>query len=115
MPLNSSVRENGEIVVTSGDRLTIENAADFARIVRDALEASFVVALEFEPAVEIDITGVQVICSACKSAAAAGKIFTYHGSQPQALADIIKNGGTERHAVCKHNNDSTCIWFGGAN
>jgi len=115
MPLNSSVRENGEIIITSGGRLTIENAAEFSLIVREALEASSNVALEFEPEVEIDITGVQILCSACKSAAQSGKTISYHGPQPQALADIITSSGAERHAVCKHNNDSTCIWFGGAN
>ena len=115
MPLNSSVRENGEIIVTSGDRLTIENSADFSRIIREALEVSDHVAVEFEPSVEIDITGVQILCSACKSAANGGKLFSYHGPQPQALADIIASSGAERHVVCKHNNDSTCIWFGGAN
>ena len=115
MALNSSVRENGEIIITSGDRLTIENAAEFSRIVREALEASTNVAIEFEPAVEIDITGVQILCSACKSAAQSGKTFSFHGSRPQALADIISISGTERNAICKHNNDSTCIWFGGAN
>ncbi len=115
MPLNSSVRENGEIIVTSGNRLTIENAAEFSRLVSEALGASSTVALEFEPAVEIDITGLQVLCSACKSAAQSGKSFSYLGPQPQALADIISSSGAERHAACKHNNDTTCIWFGGAN
>ncbi len=115
MPLNSSVRENGAIIVTSGDRLTIENAAEFSRIVREALEASSIIELEFDPAVEIDITGLQIICSACKSAANSGKIFSYHGQQPQTLADIIKSSGAERHSACKHNNNSTCIWFGGTN
>lgn len=114
MPLNSSYRENGEIVIISGDRLTIENAVDFARLVREALDAAKNVAVEFEAAVEMDITGVQILCSACKSAAAGGKTFSYHGPQPQALADIIIASGAERHAACKHNNDSTCIWFGGA-
>lgn len=115
MPLNSSVRENGEIIVTSGDRLTIENAAEFSRILREALEASKNVAIEFDPAVEIDITGVQLLCSACKSAAEGGRTFSYHGPQPEALAGIISSSGAERRAVCKHNNDSTCIWFGGDN
>lgn len=115
MPLNSSVRENGEIIVTSGDRLTIENSAEFSRIIREALEVSHHVAVEFSPAVEIDITGLQILCSACKSAANSGKIFLYQGLQPQALTDIITSSGSERRAVCKHNNDSTCIWFGGAN
>jgi anti-anti-sigma regulatory factor len=114
MSVNSSVRENGEIIITSGDRLTIETAADFARLAREAMEASNDVAIEFEPAVEIDITGIQILCSACKSAAQRGKTFSYSGPQPQALADIITSSGAERSEICKHNNDSTCIWFGGS-
>jgi anti-anti-sigma regulatory factor len=113
MSLNSFVRENGEIIVTSGNRLTIENAADFSRILREALEASKSVAIEFEPAVEIDITGVQILCSACKSAAESGITFSYYGLHPQALAEIIISTGAERSGVCKHNNNSTCVWFGG--
>ena len=114
MPLNSSVRENGEIIITSGSRLTIENAAEFSRITREALEASRNVSIEFEPDVDIDITGVQILCSACKSASESAATFSYHGLQPQALSDIIAMSGAERRAVCKHNNDTTCIWFGGA-
>jgi anti-anti-sigma regulatory factor len=115
MTLHSTVRENGDIVISSGDRLTIENAAEFSRIAKEALETANLVAVEFEESAEFDITGVQVLCSACKSAAQFGKIFTYHGAQPQALKELIAACGAERHAVCKHNNDSTCIWFGGAN
>ncbi|MHB8056841.1 MAG: STAS domain-containing protein [Desulfuromonadaceae bacterium] len=114
MALNSSCRADGEIIITSGDRLTIENAADFARIIREALEASHNVALEFKPTVEIDITGVQILCSACKSAATGGAILSYKGPRPQGLADMTAASGAERNAVCKHNNDSSCIWFGGA-
>lgn len=113
MPLNSSVRENGEVVITSGDRLTIENAAGFSRLVAEALEAAHVVMIEFEADLDIDITGIQILCSACKSAANSGKVFSYHGPQPKSLTDIISSSGAERHAACKHNNDSTCIWFGG--
>jgi len=115
MLLNSSVRENGDIIVTSGARLTIENAAEFSRILRESLEASKNVSVEFEPAVEIDITGVQILCSACKTAAESGKTFSCHGPRPQALADIINSSGAERNSVCKHNNNSTCVWFGGFN
>lgn len=115
MPLTSSVRENGDIIISSGDRLTIENAAEFTRIAREALESANTVAIEFEEGAAIDITGVQVLCSACKSAAQYGKIFTFHGAQPAALLEVIDACGATRHAVCKHNNDATCIWFGGAN
>ncbi len=113
MLLNSSICENGDTVVTSGNRLSIETAAEFSRIVREALTASRHVMIEFEPTVEIDLTGVQILCSACKSAAQNGKIFSYRGELPHGLVELIAVSGAERHAACKHNNNSTCIWFGG--
>lgn len=114
MPLNSSCRANGDIIISSGDRLTIENAVDFTRLAREALETASPVVVEFEAQVEIDITGVQVLCSACKSAAVNGSSFTYGGPQPQGLAAIMAACGAGRHAACKHISDVSCIWFGGA-
>jgi len=113
MPLKSTRSENGEIIITSGDRLTVENASDFTRLAREALGESSSVVVEFDAEVEIDITGVQIICSACKSAAAGGTSFSYRGPQPQGLADMIAACGAERHSDCKHNNNSTCLWYGG--
>jgi anti-anti-sigma regulatory factor len=114
MQLNSSVREHGEIVITSGSSLTIENAAEFSRVIREALHTSKNVVIEFEPTVEMDITCIQILCAACKSAAQVGVSFSYAGVQPQALIDLFTACGAERHAVCKYNNDASCIWFGGA-
>jgi hypothetical protein len=113
MPLNSFSCKNGDIVITSGDSLTIENSADFLRIVREALTTAHVVTVAFEPNVAVDITGVQLLCSACKSAAAVGKVFTNRSSQPHSLADIISDSGAGRNAACRYNNDSSCFWFGG--
>lgn len=113
MSSNSSALESGEIIITSGDRLSVENAAVFLQHVREALQVSKNVTVEFEPEVEIDITGVQVICAACRSAAANGKTFSYKGPPPRGLSEIIAACGGEHHAAtCKHIKDSTCIWFG---
>ncbi len=114
MTLTSTCRENGETVINSGDRLTIENAADFMRLLREGLDASQNVSVEFEAGVEIDITGIQLLCSACKSAAAKGKTFSCNGPRPKALEDMIEVCGAGRHTACKQNMDSNCIWFGGA-
>jgi len=114
MPLNSSVQENGDIIIAVNDNLTIENAADFARLARESLGAAASVIVEFGESVAMDITGVQILCSACKSAAAGGKAFLCQGLLPQGLAEIITASGAERRAACKHYNDSNCIWFGGA-
>lgn len=114
MPMTSSCRENGEIIISSGSRLTIDSIADFVALVREGLHQSNRVAIEFEPEMDIDVTGIQAVCSACKSAAAEGKVFSYYGQLPQALTDMISICGTGRNSICKQNNDSTCLWFGGA-
>ncbi|OGR27402.1 MAG: hypothetical protein A2X83_03275 [Desulfuromonadales bacterium GWD2_54_10] len=113
MSSNSSALESGEIIITSGDQLNVENAAVFLQHVREALQVSKSVTVEFEPEVEIDITGMQIICAACKSAAVNGKTFSYKNLQPQGLSDMIAACGAEHYAAnCKQINDSTCIWFG---
>jgi len=112
---SSSCQENGEIVIDSGERLTIETVADFTRLIREGLSASKRVAVQFDADVEVDITALQVICSACKTAAAEGSSFVIHGSQPRALADLVVAAGAERHGLCKHNNSGACVWFGGGN
>jgi len=113
MSLKSTSRD-GEVVITSGDRLTIESAAEFRRLLAEGLKASQRVAIEFEPGVEIDISGIHAICSACKTAASDGKLFSYRGPRPRSLDDIIEACGAGRHTVCNQNNDMNCIWFGGA-
>lgn len=113
MSLSICSRDHGGIVITSGDRLTIESAADFMRLLRQGLETAPQVVLELEADVAIDLTGLQLICSACKTAASAGKSFSYSGPRPHALQDIIDACGAQRHTACKQNMDSHCIWFGG--
>jgi len=113
MALTSTCRENGEIIITSGDRLTIESASDFMRLLREGMEASRNVSVELEAGVEIDITAMQLFCSACKTAAAQGITFSCHGPRPPALHDMIEACGAGRHTACKQNMDSNCLWFGG--
>ncbi len=115
MPFNSSISENGEIVIDTGECLSVELAADFANALKDALESSDKVRLNFQSGLTMDITAIQIICSACKSAARQNKYFYFNGQRPQALTDLIIACGAERRASCKYNSDSTCIWFGGAN
>ena len=114
MALTRTCRENGEILITSGDRLTIENAAAFMLLLREGLEESQFVTLELEDGVEIDVTGLQLICSACKTAASCDKTFSSHGPLPAGLEKMVEASGARRSAVCKHNLNLNCIWFGGA-
>ncbi|RJX26206.1 MAG: hypothetical protein C4531_16010 [Desulfurivibrio sp.] len=111
--LSSTSREDGSIIISSGKRLTIETAADFTQRIQKALSSAVSVAVTFDAGVEVDITALQVLCSACKTAAAEeGKTFSYCGELPRALVDLITTCGAGFHGLCKQNNSRICIWFG---
>lgn len=110
---SSQSREDGTIVISSGERLTLENAADTTKCISEALAASPRVAVEFAATVEVDLTALQILCSACKTAAAEGKSLTHQGADMESWRQLIVSAGAERLAPCRHNNNNPCIWFGG--
>lgn len=113
--LENSGSDSDSIVINSGGRLTIETIAEFMQRVIEGLSTANTVTVEFNPEVEADITTLQVICSACKTAADDGKVFSCQGPLPPALTALISAAGAERHGGCVHNGKIPCPWFGGAN
>lgn len=105
--------EDGSITITCGSSLTIQEAAGFSASVAEALATSSKVVLDIEAEVNADITALQVICAACKTAAAAGQTLIPQGPGVSGLRQLILAAGAERHGACLHNNDNQCLWFGG--
>ena len=103
-----------ERVIDSGDRLTIETIADFVQQLRSGLAETATVVVEFRENVEMDITALQVFCSACQTAAAAGKKFMYRGPLPASLLHLAVVAGSERHDHCKIDNPSCFRKLGGS-
>ncbi|KAB0669405.1 STAS domain-containing protein [Oryzomonas sagensis] len=93
--------------------LTIERSGEFCQTLRDALAGAQQVVLDVTQVQEIDIPGLQLICSACKTAAAAGKVFTFAGHLPACLLELKDGIGACQNSPCSHNGNSSCIWFGG--
>ena len=103
-----------EVIISSGDRLTIETTGEFAQRIRQGLAEAGTVIIEFESDVELDITALQVFCSACMKATAEGKRFIHRGAAPQALLDLTAAVGSERHKHCKNDNMLCFRQFGGS-
>jgi hypothetical protein len=111
--LSSVHQPDGGILIYSGDRLTIENSAEFSKLIAQGLAEAKSVAIEFAANLEADITALQVLCSAHKTAATQGKIFTRQGDMPAALLNLAVAVGSERHRECNHNKGNPCPWFEG--
>ena len=110
----NNAERDGEIIINSGDRLTIDTTGAFAQRIMQGLAEAGTVVIEFEPDVELDITALQVFCSACMKATAEGKRFIHRGPAPQALLDLTAAMGAERHEHCENNNMLCFRQFGGS-
>lgn len=106
-------KEISERVIASGDRLTIETIEDFARQIREGLAEASTVVIEFADEVELDITALQVFCSACRTATALNKRFIHRGPLPQSLPSLAAAAGSERFEQCKSSSMSCFRQFGG--
>jgi hypothetical protein len=102
--LSGDSQHNNERVISSGHRLTIETISDFIQSLRKGFGEATTLIVEFDPQVEMDITALQVFCSACRTATAEGKKIIYRGSPPQALLDLLKAAGAQRHESCTIDN-----------
>lgn len=111
--LSSSRQQDGHTLINSGERLSIENMAEFARRILEGMADADTVAVQLDANLEADITVLQVLCSACKTAAAKGKVFVCHGEIPAAVNDLVVAAGLERQGKCSYNKNRGCLWFGG--
>jgi anti-anti-sigma regulatory factor len=99
--------------LTVDGALTIERSGEFRKTLMDALAGAQQVVLDVTQVQEIDIPGLQLICSACKTAAATGKVFSFTGQLPACLMELKDGIGACQNSPCSHNGNASCIWFGG--
>jgi anti-anti-sigma regulatory factor len=102
------------VTVAINGALTIERCGEFRQALVDALAGAQHVVLEFGRVHDMDIPVLQLICSACKTAAAANKSFTFAGTLPESLTVLKESLGVCQNSPCSQNNNTSCLWFGGA-
>jgi len=102
-----------EIIVRIGNRMTIDSIAEITKVFRKDLTEATAIAIEFEPNIVMDITALQVLCSACKTASAEGKRLMRRGTIPQALLNLLSAAGVERQKHCPDNNNYCFFQNGG--
>jgi len=101
-------------VVLEG-RLAIDTAPELLALLQAQLPAANRTKLDVTSLAEVDLAGMQLICSACRTALESGHSFNFSGSLSPCVQEAIIAVGLQRHATCKHNTDQPCLWCGGLN
>ncbi len=96
-------------------RLDIETAPELRQFFLTHMPAVQKVRLDVSNLSAVDLAGMQLICSACRTALAGTISFHFSGKLGGCVQEAIGTVGLQRHTTCKHNANNPCIWCGGLN
>jgi len=97
------ISDNGELAtVILGEELTIETCAEFKQALTDALDTARQVVLDARQLRQVDIASLQLICSACRSAASKGRSLCFENEIPDCMKSLRTTIGAYRGLPCNH-------------
>ncbi len=107
--LNARVEQAGGAgsLVLEGE-LIIDHAEELRRFFVEALESAGHLVLNIENVRKVDLFGLQVLCSAHRSARQANRELRLFGRQPEAFRNAVQQSGFGNHARCNVSN--FCPW-----
>jgi anti-anti-sigma regulatory factor len=106
---------DGALLKTVGE-LTIENAESLKTILIQALEGTDLLSLDLAQVGAVDIAGLQLLCSAHKTASRLNKELVLPIGLPEALEGVAVNAGYLRQENCIKDARGRCLWRkGGSN
>ena len=111
---HSTSSDGSTLKISAAGRLSIDTAAELHGLMLEET-ASTSILLDVSGIEEIDLVGMQLICSACRTALNAQKRFNFSGCVSLDVKKAIETVGLQRQSTCKHNADLPCIWCGGMN
>lgn len=106
-------QDGASATVTISGALKIDAADDLRRVLEEALSEAPTVVLDAGRLEDMDLTILQTVCSACKSAAARNRVFLFKGELPNCMTAFNSGIGAYKGASCRQNNDEPCSWLGG--
>lgn len=114
--ISHSLSSDGTLleIVLEG-RLAIDTTPELLALLRAQLSAVNKTKLNVAALTDVDLSGMQLICSACRTALENRQSFNFSGNLAPCVQEAITAVGLQRHTICKHNVDKPCLWCGGLN
>jgi anti-anti-sigma regulatory factor len=94
--------------------LTLPNAADLKNILIKALINADAVTIRFGAVQDLDLSCLQLLCSAHRSAVRLKKKIQFEGSLPKILEETADAAGYSRLKGCQLDSEKSCLWISAA-
>lgn len=99
--------------VSMSGNMTIESITELHRALREGLDSYQRLTLDVHQLSSIDLPAMQLLCSACRTAAARQRIMLSGTDLPECMMSTGRNLGASPGLPCNQNSNDPCIWFGG--
>lgn len=93
-----------------GGDLTIENAQELHKTLVTALNNADQIVLYFENVMATDLSFIQLLCSAHRTAVRSDKNMKLAGPRPDVLKAAVREMGFIREKGCILDTQESCIW-----
>ena len=112
MEFTATPATNEGILSLDGE-ITLPYAEQLKKLLVDALEASERVYIDTEAVIDIDLSCLQLLCAAHRSAADRGRQLILKLRRSEAFSAKILQAGLTRALDCDCVHESDCLWKGG--
>lgn len=93
-----------------GGDLTVRRIAELKAQVQQALATATRVAIAIAPESECDLTILQLLCAAHRTASRQAKSLQLCGEIPEQFKMIMHLAGFSRHVGCARDPSGSCLW-----
>jgi anti-anti-sigma factor len=109
--MNPETEQENEIgtVVLNGE-LTVQRAHEVKDRILTQLSPNRILNLDLTQVDCIDVAGLQLLCSAHRTAQARGGDIRFCAPLPASFRAAIQAAGFERHCDCRLDRNHTCLW-----
>ncbi len=116
LTIKHALSDDGSILkISVSGKLAIDTAEDLKNLLVEKSGMSNSIQIDLSELKELDIIGIQLICSACHTNLNLKKHFNFTGSMGQNVKAAVAVAGLGGKINCKYNYDLPCIWSGGIN
>ena len=98
----------GELTLTGS--LTVANAAAILKIIRETLAREDRLVIRVGEDAEVDVSFLQILCSAHRTAAELNKCLQLNTGEPGIFYNAARAAGYVRTKGCSRDRDGSCIW-----
>lgn len=107
------IEQNGsEWTFKPAGSIRIADADEFKHLLLEAMSSFETIHIDVSRLEAMDLSVMQILCSAHRTATVKGKVFSFSGDRRPSLISSIRLMGFDRDTGCRLDQTQTCIWKG---